>query len=59
MTAPNVKGYDEQGRFNPLLAMQALADEIDKLRQQNEDLQKRVNVLRYACSEEVATRESV
>ena len=59
MTAPNVKGYDEQGSFHPLLAMKVLADEIDKLKQQNEDLQKRVNVLRYAYSEEVAKRESV
>ena len=59
MTAPNVKGYDEQGRFVPLLAMKALVEEIDKLKQQNEDLQKRVNVLRYAYSEEVAKRESV
>ena len=58
MTAPNVKGFDEQGSFHPLLAMKVLADEIDKLRQQNEDLQKRVNVL-LAYSEEVAKRESV
>jgi len=59
VTAPNVKGYDEQGRFNPLLAMKAQQELIDKLMRQNEDLQKRVNVLRYAYGEEVAKRESV
>lgn len=58
MTIHLEAGYDEQG-FNPLLAMKAQQQLIDKLMQQNEDLQKRVNVLRYAYSEEVAKRESV
>ena len=46
------KGYDEQGNFSPLLAMQALSEAYDQIRAENRELHKRVEVLRYMLSRE-------
>tara|TARA_R100000329_G_scaffold145867_1_gene131879 strand:+ start:670 stop:951 length:282 start_codon:yes stop_codon:yes gene_type:complete len=42
------KGYDEQGNFSPLLAMQALSKRIDELIEENTNLRSEVISLRFA-----------
>jgi hypothetical protein len=53
------KGYDEQGNFSPLLAMQALSEAYDQIRAENRELYKRVNVLRYAYSEQLQKNDKL
>jgi len=58
VTAPNaIKGYDERGRFSPLLAMQALSGAYDELLAENIELHKRVEVLRFMLSRERVKHE--
>ena len=61
MTAPNMKGYDEQGNFSPLLAMKSLSERIDELIEENTNLRSEVIALRFAyeLSREMAKDESV
>ena len=56
-----LKGYDEQGNFSPLLAMQALSERIDELIEENTNLRSEVIALRFAyeLSRKMAKDESV
>lgn len=53
MAVNMLDAYDEDGEFDVLLALDALLAEIDALRKQHEEDQKRIRVLRYAYQREV------
>ena len=53
MAVNMLDAYDEDGEFDVLLALDALFAEIDALRKQHEEDQKRIRVLRYAYQREV------
>ena len=53
MAVNMLDAYDENGEFDVLLALDALLAEMNDLRKQHEEDQKRIRVLRYAYQREV------